>query len=141
VKRRDLADGREASGDTPEQSAESLESVRFAVAGELRLLDPETRASPALVSALLHPDFVEFGASGRRWDSVSVLSVTTPEPGAQGRRISVEGMAGQQIAPDVVHLTYVSDDNGRRVRRSSLWFRTPGGWRLYFHQGTPADEA
>lgn len=47
-------------------------------------------------------------------------------------------MKGVQLAPDLVHLTFdTEEDSGRRVHRSSLWRRTEDGWRLYFHQGTP----
>jgi len=34
---------------------------------ELLLLDPVVRADVGRVRGLLHPDFVEFGASGRIW--------------------------------------------------------------------------
>ncbi|WP_328897639.1 nuclear transport factor 2 family protein [Streptomyces sp. NBC_00236] len=118
--------------------AEEERSVRAAVEGEMRLLDPGVRASPDEVTALLDPEFTEFGASGRRYDRTSVLAVTsaldesTPEPSA------VTGMSGVLLAPGLVHLTYISESNGRRVRRSSLWRRSDSGWRMYFHQGTPA---
>jgi 8-oxo-dGTP diphosphatase len=109
------------------------DAVRAATAGELRLLDPAVRASPELVTELLHPDFVEFGASGRRWDATSVLEVM----GAAGPPIEVRGLAGTRLAPDVVHLTYTSDAAGRQARRSSVWRRDPRGrWLLWFHQGT-----
>lgn len=117
---------------------EAERAVREAVAAELRLLEPAVRASPTLVTELLHPDFHEFGASGRRWDRVSVLSVTSYGTGA---RTAVREMSGTLLAPGVVHLTYVSDTGGRRARRSSVWRLTEAGWRLYFHQGTPSDGA
>lgn len=34
---------------------------------ERALLDPSVRADPGRVAALLHPEFVEFGASGTVW--------------------------------------------------------------------------
>ena len=34
---------------------------------ERQLLDPRVRCQPHLVRALLHPDFLEHGASGRMW--------------------------------------------------------------------------
>lgn len=46
-------------------------------------------------------------------------------------------MQGVQLAPDLVHLTFDTENNGRCVHRSSLWRRTEDGWLLYFHQGTP----
>jgi hypothetical protein len=46
-------------------------------------------------------------------------------------------MKGVQLAADLVHLTFDTDNNGRRAHRSSLWRRTGTEWLLYFHQGTP----
>ncbi len=105
-----------------------------AVAGELRLLDPEVRGDPDRVSALLDPDFFEFGASGRRWDRTTVLDVVTPAE--EEPAIGVSELSGTVLADGLVQVTYVSELCGRRARRSSLWRRTPDGWRLYFHQGT-----
>ncbi|MFI7242595.1 nuclear transport factor 2 family protein [Streptomyces qinglanensis] len=116
-------------------------SVRAAVESELRLLEPEVRASPALVAELLHPAFVEFGASGRRWDRVSILGAVAPPAGSSMHRIVTSDMQATLLAPGAVHLTYVSDNRGRRARRSSLWRLTAVGWRLYFHQGTLIDDA
>jgi hypothetical protein len=64
-------------------------AVEAAVQGELRLLDPEVRASPELVGALLHPEFHEFGASGRHWDRASIIAAlagaSDQEPGRSRR--------------------------------------------------------
>jgi hypothetical protein len=110
--------------------------VEAAIEGELRLLRPEVRSSPELLETLLHPEFREFGASGRDWDRTSIieslLAGTDPGP----RPVVVSRMEGVQLAPDVVHLTFDTENNGRRVHRSSLWRRTDDGWQMYFHQGT-----
>ena len=45
-------------------------------------------------------------------------------------------MTGTRLGGDVIHLTYLSERAGRRALRSSIWRRTPDGWRVYFHQGT-----
>lgn len=102
----------------------------------LRLLDPAVRAVPDEVLGLLDPEFVEFGASGRRWDRTTILSATTPAPGEEVTTTAVSELTGRMLAPGLVQVTYVSDQSGRRARRSSLWRRRPEGWRLYFHQGT-----
>ncbi|MEU1116193.1 MULTISPECIES: nuclear transport factor 2 family protein [unclassified Streptomyces] len=109
-------------------------AVEAAIEGELRLLDPEVRASPELFGALLHPEFTEIGASGRRWDRASIVEVLTADP--VGRPTTTSRMRGVQLADDLVQLTFDTDDNGRRAHRSSLWRRTEDGWRLWFHQGT-----
>ncbi|MFF8832825.1 DUF4440 domain-containing protein [Streptomyces sp. NPDC015131] len=122
--------------------------VEAAIAGELRLLDPAVRASPAEAARLLDPEFTEVGASGRRWTREAMLGALpdlAPAP-AGGPPVEVSGMTGVQLAPDLVHLTYETAAGGRRVRRSSLWRRDPSGgagsgaWRLYYHQGTPVPE-
>ncbi|MFF9455682.1 nuclear transport factor 2 family protein [Streptomyces flaveolus] len=117
---------------------ESAGAVRAAVEGELRLLDPEVRASPARVLELLDPEFTEIGASGRRWDAESILTVTSGGSVSAESPVEVSEMSGVVLAPGVVHLTYFADHQGRRVWRSSLWRLTESGWRMYFHQGTPS---
>lgn len=52
-------------------------AVEAAIMGELRLLDAEVRRSPERLGALLHPDFYEFGSSGRLWDRAAVLAELT----------------------------------------------------------------
>lgn len=117
------------------------EAVQDAVAAELRLLDPQVRASAVLVSELLDPEFVEFGASGRRWDATTILAVTSAGSVGAQSPVEVREMTGTVLAPGVVHLTYFSDDGGRRAWRSSVWRLTETGWRLYFHQATLTDRA
>jgi hypothetical protein len=117
---------------------ESERAVRCAIDGELRLLDPGVRAAPALVMELLDPEFAEIGASGRRWDAESVLTVTSGGTVSPQSPVEVSEMSGVVLAPGVVHLTYFADNQGRRSWRSSLWRLTDAGWRIYFHQGTLA---
>lgn len=116
-------------------------AVQAAIDGELRLLDPEVRGCPARVLELLDPEFVEFGASGRRWDVESVLEVTSGGSVSADSPVKVSRMMGAVLAPDVVHLTYFADNQGRKAWRSSVWRLTDSGWRMYFHQGTLAADA
>ncbi len=111
-------------------------AVEAAIEGELRLLQPEVRSSPELLDGLLHPDFREFGASGRYWTRTSIIESLAAGTVPGSRPAAVSRMEGVQLAPDVVHLTFDTDLDGRRVHRSSVWRRTEEGWRLYFHQGT-----
>jgi hypothetical protein len=114
-------------------------AVQEAIAAELRLLDPRVRASAARVSELLDPEFVEFGASGRRWDAATILTVTGSGSVGAESPVEVVELTGTVLAPGVVHLTYLSDDGGRRAWRSSVWRLTETGWRMYFHQATLTD--
>ncbi|MEV7086343.1 DUF4440 domain-containing protein [Streptomyces sp. NPDC093085] len=124
--------------DEDDQAVRAARAIRAATEGELRLLDPEVRASPALVSELLDPEFTEIGASGRWWDAASILTVTSAESVSPHSPVQVSEVSGTVPAPGIVHLTYFADNQGRRTWRSSLWRLTETGWRLYFHQGTLA---
>ncbi|MCF1595252.1 nuclear transport factor 2 family protein [Streptomyces muensis] len=118
-------------------------AVQAAIEGELRLLDPEVRRSADLLGSLLHPEFHEFGSSGRRWDRASTLSRLPAETDASARHVVTSEIRGVRLAPDLVHLTFDTQHGGRYAHRSSLWRRTADGWQMYFHQGTPfsAEEA
>ncbi|MEV0766962.1 DUF4440 domain-containing protein [Nocardia salmonicida] len=112
------------------------EAVDAAIIRELRLLDPRVRSSPELISELLDPEFCEIGASGRRWSRSEIITVVVEQAATLAEPISALDMRGELLADDVVHLTYISESDGHRAFRSSLWRRTKLGWRLYFHQGT-----
>ncbi|MEU1256469.1 nuclear transport factor 2 family protein [Streptomyces chartreusis] len=112
-------------------------AVRAAIEGELRLLDPDVRRSPERLGALLHPEFHEFGSSGRRWDRASTLARLPEDTDSADRYVVTSGIEGVRLAPDVVHLTFDTVHAGRHAHRSSLWRRTDAGWQMYFHQGTP----
>ena len=126
------------------ESAEERADVAAAVEAELRLLDPAVRRSAADAARLLDPEFVEVGASGRRWTYDEMVAAVTTLDGAaeDGPRFEVSAMRGVRLAPDLVHLTFETDFGGRKARRSSLWRKGEGdtGWRLYHHQGTPFTE-
>ena len=110
------------------------DATAAAIAGELALLDPSVRSDRSEAARLIDPEFIEVGQGGRLWNFESVLdefgaSSSTP-------RVEVSEMDARTIALDLVLLTYVSTMDDRSVRRSSLWRRSPEGWRVVFHQGT-----
>lgn len=102
---------------------------------EQLLLDPDLRSSGEDVSKLLHPDFVEFGKSGRAWTAASIIEALKGGPQVSG--VGADFCA-HALADDVVLLTYrMLGQQGSR--RSSVWVRTVSGeWLLRFHQGTPS---
>jgi ribonuclease HI len=109
---------------------------------ELALLDPAIRRSPQEVERLLHPDFREVGVDGHVWDRDGVVAALASETGARARATDVHArFAGD----DVVLVTYSAEGRAGprawRSRRSSIWVRGEDGWRVLFHQGTPADGA
>ncbi|MFJ4841751.1 DUF4440 domain-containing protein [Streptomyces sp. NPDC088746] len=116
-------------------------AVAAAIEGELRLLDPVVRASADVLATLLHPDFREIGTSGRLWQRDTIIAMLTQpdvDPGAPPPvAITASRMRGDQLAPDLVHLTFDTESQGLRSHRSSLWRLAGDGWLLYFHQATP----
>lgn len=99
----------------------------------------------ARAEALLHPDFHEVGRSGRPYDRATVLAYLA---GAAAVPPTVSwGHQAVLLAPGVAWLTFRSaqrQDDGRwglDTLRCSLWLQDDaGGWRLRYHQGTPAAE-
>ncbi|MFG2937315.1 DUF4440 domain-containing protein [Streptomyces sp. NPDC048282] len=114
--------------------------VAAAIAGELRLMDPEVRASRELARDLLDPEFVEVGASGRRFTYEQILAELPDKAGASkdGPRYEPSGMTGVALAPGLVLVTFDARLGDRRSRHSSLWRSRDGetGWRMYHHHAT-----
>jgi hypothetical protein len=121
---------------SPERPSEA--DLRGVVDRELALLEPTVRQDATRVRSLLHPDFVEHGASGRVWDRESVTAVT----GGTGAAIEAADLRTRSLGPDAVLVTYRSREPGREALRSSVWLRDrDAGWLLLFHQGTPSEAA
>jgi hypothetical protein len=83
---------------------------------------------------LLDDDFVEIGASGRRWERDEIIAdlVDSPAPNVTVERMDV-GLVADQIA--LVTYETVAE---RRVLRTSWWRERDGIWLCLFHQGTAA---
>ncbi|MFH9294414.1 DUF4440 domain-containing protein [Streptomyces sp. NPDC017520] len=120
--------------------AEPSPAVAAAIEGELRLLDPVVRASPELLASLLHPEFREIGTTGRLWTRETIIASLTAADAPRPGPLTASRMRGAQLCADLVHLTFDTESKGVHSHRSSLWRRTPQGWRLYFHQATPFDD-
>ena len=112
---------------------------------EIELHQAETRREPARLEELLHPDFEEFGRSGRtysRSEVVAEFADCSDFPDIQAGDFSATAI-GERAAL----LTYVSahcahsGERHRHTLRSSLWLLCDGHWQLRFHQGTPTEGA
>jgi hypothetical protein len=120
----------------PERPTEA--DLRDVVERELALLEPGVRRDPERVLALLHPDFLEHGASGRVWDRESVTAVTS----GSDAHVEATQLQTRYLGGDAVLVTYRSREPEREALRSSVWLRDPdAGWLLLFHQGTPTAAA
>jgi hypothetical protein len=113
---------------------EEHDSFEEVVELELALLHPDVRRDRQWVEELLDEEFREIGASGRLWNRQEALEVLAVEQDDES--VAVADMEALRLADDVVLLTYVSDRAGRRARRSAIWRRADGRWRLLHHQGT-----
>ena len=107
---------------------------------EEELWRPETRFDNRRMKELMAPDFLEFGRSGRIYRREDSLAFP-PRP--IDAVLPLPGFSARSLHPDFAQVTYDSavthDGVVQRARRSSIWSRTPGGWVLRFHQGTPYD--
>ncbi len=123
-----------------EPSGPSLPSDDVAaeiVALERMILDPAVRGDARRLDQLLHPDFVEIGASGRVWDRETTLGALLGSPALEA---DCEPISAIELTPGVAQLLYRSraqvDGTVRSSLRSSIWQRVDGTYRLRFHQGT-----
>src|SRR5262245_17360435 len=114
----------------------------MALEAELHRL--ETRQNRNRLERLLHPDFLEFARSGRRYSRSEVLAEFSASDAAL-EAVHAENFELAELGPGVALLTYSSAHKRptgelyRRTLRSSLWLRTADGWRIRFHQGTAVD--
>lgn len=114
------------------QAEEKPEAIVEALERELLL--PEVRSDIGRTGLLLHPDYVEIGASGRMWNRDAILLELEEDPGEKAR---MDVLGAERIGTSAILLTYRSYSRDGSVLRSSLWVLDGGQWRLRFHQGTP----
>lgn len=100
----------------------------------MELLDPEVRADPRRVRALIHDDFLEFGSTGRVYNKKMLLDMLSGEKHGD---VAIREFAVRQLSTDTALVTYRTvGDSGQEARRSSIWVRVDGVWQMNFHQGT-----
>ena len=107
---------------------------------EVELWRTETRFDQKRMDEVIAPDFFEFGRSGRTYQRADTLAIPS---GPINAIIPLPDFRVRLLHPDVAQVTYNSAVTYagvvQRARRSSIWSRTPDGWVLRFHQGTPYD--
>jgi len=98
---------------------------------------PELGTSRRDFESMTEPDFWEVGASGRRYARDYVLDTLEKRHQApHDDRWETRGFHCAEIAPDNYLLTYTLHQGERVTRRSTLWRRRAGSWRIVYHQGT-----
>ena len=99
---------------------------------------PEQGVSRSDFETMTAPEFWEVGASGHRYSQEYVLD----ELEKRGKTAYTDvwetsDFLCQKLANNIYLLTYTLLQNQeRRTRRSTIWQRTPEGWKIVFHQGT-----
>jgi hypothetical protein len=78
---------------------------------------------------LLHPEFREFGGSGRVWDREGALA----ELADRTETVEPKELTVTAVGDHAALATYAVAGS----LRSSLWVRAADGWQILFHQGTP----
>ena len=120
----DLFDGFDFLTDEPD----GAEVVRL----ERTLLIDEVRSDPASVAALLHPEWEEIDAWGRRWSRDELLAEVAPLPAP----VELDLLTTHEVGDDALLVVWRSI-GAETALRSSLWVRVGGRWRQRFHQATP----
>lgn len=98
------------------------------------MLDPDTRSDPVKIRDLLHDDFIEFGSTGKVYNKRILLDMLRHESPST---VVIRDFSVRQLGPDLALVTYRSvGQAGQEARRSSVWIREDGVWKMAFHQGT-----
>jgi len=113
------------------------DEVAEVIERELALLTSEVRGAADQLEELLDPDFGEIGQSGRLWTRGEMIEALVAHADPEQHAINVSDVMGRTVAPGLVLVTYVTQVEGRRTRRSSLWRLSMKGWRVLHHPGTP----
>jgi hypothetical protein len=110
---------------------------------EVALHHPNVRRDRQRLDELLHPEFLEFGRSGRTYTKADVLINLPSEQPVYV--IWAQDFSLQLALNEIALLTYksahVAEDGEleRHTVRASLWKLMPTGWQMLFHQGTPTE--
>jgi hypothetical protein len=97
----------------------------------------KTRFDQEYMNVILSRGFFEFGRSGRIYNREESLKASYQDINAV---LPLKDFVIHALSSDVVLITYISEvayETLEVANRSSIWIRTPTGWQLEFHQGTP----
>ncbi len=111
---------------------------------EVELHQPAARSDAARLDAVLHPEFREFGRSGRGYSRADMFAHLLDA--TSHATVVADRFALRRLAQDVALLTYRAAHRGtdggleRHTLRASIWQRSGDGWQMSFHQGTATEE-
>jgi hypothetical protein len=109
---------------------------------EKELLNPNVRKDFDRLNDLLHEDFFEIGTSGKAYDKAIILDRLPKE---DPQPIESLNFITFSLGNDFVQVRFDtsktrSDGSISRSKRSSIWKKCNGEWKIVFHQGTRVPE-
>jgi hypothetical protein len=111
---------------------------------ERELHVPKIRGDIQRLAELLHPDFLEFGRSGRTYTRPQIFELLLVE--TTQVEVQAQDFKLVQLSEFVCLLTYRSARVSKtgaledHANRSSVWRYEEHRWQMVFHQGTPTRE-
>ncbi len=108
---------------------------------EQELASTAARCDRARMHDLLADEFIEFGASGRRFTKQEIIDLLSTEEdftpyALEDFALTTLGAGHALITYTIPARTGADGTHRPGSRRSSLWREGAGGWQLLFHQGT-----
>ena len=106
---------------------------------------PELGTTRADFEAMTEAEFWEVGASGRRYSRGHVLDVLEDRHQVASH-LALEDtweatdFACRHLGSDTYLLTYTLLQGQRKTRRTTIWRRVDGDWKILFHQGTVVED-
>jgi hypothetical protein len=98
---------------------------------------PEFAATRRDYEDMTDAKFWEVGASGKRYSREFVLhTLENRAPDPEEAKWLTRDFQCLEIADNNYLITYILFQGPRVTRRSTLWRRTDGGWKVLYHQGT-----
>jgi hypothetical protein len=104
----------------------------------------ENRRDPEIMDSILHPEFLEIGASGEAYTKEQVIAALMigDQPHFEIRDFDASYVVPEEWNSRIWHAHYVlhatyPDETTRLTRRTSIWVPGRGRMQLRFHQGTP----
>jgi hypothetical protein len=103
---------------------------------------PEFGTTRADFESMMHADFWEIGASGRRYSREYVLAELEKRYQHPHEDVwETSEFHCRELAPKIYLLTYTLIQNKiRKTRRLTIWQHTEVGWKIMFHQGTIVED-
>ena len=103
---------------------------------------PEFGTTRVEFERMMEADFWEVGASGRRYSRQYVLDVLDARRHSSDEdEWETSDFHCRELAANIYLLTYTLLQGRRRTRRSTIWSRASGDWKIVFHQGTEVADA